>query len=411
MENVSRRSFVASAAIAAAGAACTAGIRQAKALDLDDVDTFDEECDVLVCGCGTGGAPAAIEAAKAGSDVLVIEKQDWIGGEMRRCGGGVAAAGTQVQKHLGVEDSPDDFYDYLMAVVENSGSQVDPDLVRVVVDKGPELIDWLIDDLDAEPLDEWGFCGGDQGTDEYAMEDGLNIATLQTDMADMGFTPVARCHWFKPNMDDPLIQDENTENSKMLEMNHPGGTGLWKAVGGALDESGARVLTETGLTRFIVNGDGEVVGAVAETKDGSEIKIKAKQAVVLATGSFASNHEMMINYTLTDFDDTTPYGGNVPDLAYENDGSGIKAGLAIGAELRYPATVGFSGFIINGLHIDTDAHVLNVFGEPIPRLFASSNAAGGIIGSIYPVCGIEVARNMIFGRIAGQNAAATEAWE
>ena len=125
------------AAGAALAAAFAVGMKQAKAATADEVE-WDHEADVVVCGCGTGGAPAAVAAAQEGASVIVIEKKDWLGGQLRRCGGGVAAAGSQVQKALGVEDDAESFYEYWMAM---QGDKCDADLVHDICENSSAYLD------------------------------------------------------------------------------------------------------------------------------------------------------------------------------------------------------------------------------------------------------------------------------
>ena len=141
---VSRRSFVTGSALAAAAVACQVAVKNARAVEESEVENWDREADVVVCGAGTAGLPAAIAAHDAGAEVLVVEKKDWTGGQMRRCGGGVAAAGSQVQKALGVEDDPESFYEYWIATAK--GLCV-PELVKAYCEGSAGLIDWIIDDL------------------------------------------------------------------------------------------------------------------------------------------------------------------------------------------------------------------------------------------------------------------------
>lgn len=63
-----------------------------------------------------------------------------------------------------------------------------------------------------------------------------------------------------------------------------------------------------------------------------------------------------------------------------------------------------------GLKIDTEARVVNVWGEAIPRLYAAGNMAAGVIGEHYPGSGTSLNQGMAFGRIAGEKAAAQEPW-
>ena len=58
-----------------------------------------------------------------------------------------------------------------------------------------------------------------------------------------------------------------------------------------------------------------------------------------------------------------------------------------------------------GLRVNSAAQVLNVFGDPIPRLYAAGEVTGGFHGPGY-VSGSALGKAAIYGRIAGQNAAA-----
>lgn len=73
------------------------------------------------------------------------------------------------------------------------------------------------------------------------------------------------------------------------------------------------------------------------------------------------------------------------------------------AELRI-ATISVTG---TGVRIDAEARVIDGLGRAIPGLFAAGEAAGGILGTMYPSSGASLASGATFGRIAGRNAAAT----
>lgn len=410
VEMTRRQALVAggAAAVALGGMATVASTARA-----DEALSWDYECDVVVCGCGTGGVAAAVSAADNGAEVIVIEKKDWCGGQLRRCGGGVAAAGSQVQKKLGIEDDAESFYEYWMTMQDNL---CDAELVHDMCEASAGIIDWLIDDLGGQPLDEWGFSAGIEGGLEYSGEPGLNIGTQPENYASVGMEPVARCHWFSPNADDSIIG----EADKVVCPN-PGGTGLYKIFTDSFERLGIEPMTKTALVSLVTQpGSNEVLGVVAD-QDGAEIRIKARKGVVVATGNFCSNHEMFFNYTMHDFETADDINGNGPgiDLIDDNDGSGIKAVLALGGELVYPSngvfenedgtSFGYS-FMTGGMRVDRQARAIDVFGNPIPRLYLTSNTSGGQIIKSYHCCGVNVLRFFYLGKVAGEQLSALDNW-
>jgi len=98
--------------------------------------------------------------------------------------------------------------------------------------------------------------------------------------------------------------------------------------------------------------------------------------------------------------------GSDPDFDRTNlvGTSGERAPVAAGpfyAALCKAGTTHFNG----GLTVDTDMRVRNVFGEPIPGLYAAGETTGGFHGAGY-MSGTFVGMALIFGRVAGRVAAA-----
>lgn len=403
----SRRTFLKAALASGIGAAGLSalqlsGNQTAFAVENADDITWDAETDVLICGCGTGGAPAAIEAADAGADVLVIEKKDWIGGSMRRCGGAMMGAGTVVQKALGVEDDPEMLYEYLLACGEGL---TDPTLVRILADNAGKNIDWVINDLGGQPVEEWDFATPEDEGMSISIKPGLNVSGTIVSYKEFGMpeAEVARCHWFSENPEDQDPGDRFYSDYTGWgdgTWKGRGGTGLWKTFEDALTERNIEIMTETVLKHLITDENGAVIGIIAE-QDGKDLYLKANRGVVIATGGFARNEEMLHDYRATAFEEFDEAGlrGGSPAPG-ECDGAGVLAGFEIGAGTTSLACAN------GGLKINTNSQVIDAFGEPIPGLFASSKAIGGIYGNIYPLCGSFISACVCFGRIAGQNAAA-----
>ncbi len=68
------------------------------------------------------------------------------------------------------------------------------------------------------------------------------------------------------------------------------------------------------------------------------------------------------------------------------------------------------GDTVGGLRTGLDAKVIDVFGKPIPRLYAAGSTTGGWMFKMYPGSGTYIGNALNFGRIAGKNAAAEKFW-
>lgn len=93
---------------------------------------------------------------------------------------------------------------------------------------------------------------------------------------------------------------------------------------------------------------------------------------------------------------------NRPDLK-NNCLAPLEKGPFYGAKY-VPGTCGTSG----GLRINANAQVLNVWGEPIKRLYAVGNTSGSVMGAGYPGGGSTLGAGGVFGMLAGRHAAALE---
>ena len=101
-----------------------------------------DEWDVIVVGAGTAGIPTAIFAGQRGARVLLVEADDKIGGTLHWSTGQMTAAGTKLQKKLGIDDHPDWHYADCHRI---SGGTVHPVLGRLAIDNAADSFDWLTD--------------------------------------------------------------------------------------------------------------------------------------------------------------------------------------------------------------------------------------------------------------------------
>lgn len=242
---------------------------QGKAVEGEEI----KSADIVVIGAGGAGMSAAIEAALNGAtNVVIVEKMPMTGGNTVRATGGLNASETQYQKRDGIEDSNELFYEDTMKGGKNLN---DPELVRTLVENSASAVDWVNE------------IGGD-----------LSV------VGQFGGASVKRIH-------------RSSDTSAVGPM-------LVKTFNAKLEELKIPVLLETKATKILTDDEGKVSGVEAETSDGSLI-IKAK-AVILATGGFGANPEMVVKYApnLEGFITTNQVGAT---------GDGIEMALELGAGL------------------------------------------------------------------------------
>ncbi len=250
---LSRRDFlkVGGAGVAAA-ALGSVPFLTARAVAEDTVDTWDREADVLVLGYGGAGAAAAIAAHDAGAEVLVLEKREVGGGTTITSGGFIQAGGTSVQEREDIDDSADAYYEHL---IDTGRGMNDPDLARVAADGSAESVEWLIE------------LGG-----EFP-----NAPTPDGPERQLGRDPVPRSHQIRYGDYDQ-------------------GAAFFRVLSDAVDERDIEVVYEAAAQRLVIDEDGAVVG-VRVSINGQEEHVRAHRGVVLTSGGFSHDDEMLATYT------------------------------------------------------------------------------------------------------------------
>jgi 3-oxo-5alpha-steroid 4-dehydrogenase len=104
---------------------------------VEDLD-WNETADVIVVGFGGAGAVAALQAAECGASVIAIDRFEG-GGATAYSGGIIYAGGTRFQREAGYDDTAEEMYKYLHA----EGSAVSDDTLRKFCENSASDLDWL----------------------------------------------------------------------------------------------------------------------------------------------------------------------------------------------------------------------------------------------------------------------------
>ena len=227
-----------------------------------EAESRDEQTQVVIVGAGGAGMAAAIEATDQGLEVILLEKLSLIGGTTAMASTAYNAGGMRLQLEADPPYTADDAYRDWV------GDGEDDPFLRLLADRSGATGDWLVD------------MGADLG-----QFNGKQVMT--------------------------------SDGSALGSM-------LVTVLGDNVSSRGIDLRTGTRATELTVDENGRVTGVLAEDKEG--VYTIYADAVILATGGFASNPEMVDEYT--------PQWSGYPSTASVGaTGDGITMGLAVGAAL------------------------------------------------------------------------------
>ena len=324
LDSISGATITSNAFVEAAKAALTeAGLNpddyMAKADKTANGETVSYDADVVVIGAGGAGMTAAMTAADAGQKVVILESQAMVGGNSARATGGMNAAKTVYQDEnefdqaAGVEKTlataaekyadnetitalaktvseqwaayqanPTGYFDSvelmeLDTMVGGKGIN-DPELVKTLCEGTADAIDWLD-------------------------ENGITLHNVSS----FGGASVKRIH--RPVNEEGKVVSVGAYMIPLLQEN--------------CEKRGIDIVLNTTVDTILTDANGAAVGVKATGASGETVTVNAK-AVVLATGGFGANLDMVVKYKpeLKGFMTT-----NAPGI----QGQGIEMAQAIGA--------------------------------------------------------------------------------
>lgn len=227
---------------------------------------------LVVVGGGLAGFSAALSAAEAGMEVVLLEKTADTGGSSAMCGGCLAFAGTDLQEAAGIKDSSEVLRQDLLEVGKG---ECDETLVDAYVNEQSETYEWL-------------------KARGVVFSPAIEAASGQS---------VPRVHNVDP-----------ADMVRCLEV-------------AAKNSGRVTVLTSTRAERLERdNVSGQVTGVRVSGNSGERI-IGASAGVILASGGFVQNKELIHRFA-PDYDEAIFIGGE------GNEGDGLRMAWALGADFR-----------------------------------------------------------------------------
>ena len=232
---------------------------------------WDHEADVIVIGGGTAGLPAAIIAAQEGAKTTLLESRTTLGGSFKMVVGGLAIAGCDEQKEQGIDDSPELYYQDMINICGTA-----PDIARSFVDNQLEAYRLL--------------------KDKGVKFPGLTHLPGHSKPRALGWL-----YGFGPVMVKALEEKAR--------------------------DTGVNILTKHRAIRLITDpASGRVIGVKVQVDDSLK-NFKAKRGIVIASGGFGHNTEIIGEYA--------PEMVNcLPMMPPSHLGDGLKMAMALGAATK-----------------------------------------------------------------------------
>lgn len=201
--------------------------------------TLPSKADLVILGGGIAGHAAALQAAELGCNVLLLEKTDTYGGSTVLSSGSFAFAGTQVQRDAGYEDSGETLADDIRSA---SGQLAEPELVDLYVQEQAQAYEWLL---------------------EHGVK--FHPVSLSSNQA------IPRTH--------------PTHPQQLMDALHAC----------VIEQQNITYVTGVAARSLIVNQSGCVQGVIVEA-NGEEVRILAEKGVILATGGFSRNPDLIAKF-------------------------------------------------------------------------------------------------------------------
>lgn len=295
------------------------------ALKQQDVPSWDRTTDVIVIGQGIAGVCAALEAKRAGAQVLIVERASGGGGASALSSGiFYLGGGTAVQKACGYTDDADQMARFVLA----STDPLDPVAVDQYCQESVEHFNWL--EAQGVPFERTCFKGKAVflNTTECLLMTGNEKAWPYCEIA----TPAPRGHKVAGT----------GENAGAVSM-----APLIKRC----EQENIDAVYDTRATALVQDDTGRVIG-IRGRQHSKDYFFAARRAVILATGSYGMNLELVRSYNRLISDTSVPLG--IP----HNNGEGLALGQSVGADLVamdgviatasiYPPAQLIKGIIVN----------------------------------------------------------------
>lgn len=321
-------------------------------------EDIERTADVIIIGGGGAGIAAATSAAENGASVILVEKTAALGGNTLASGMAMNAADPEIQSKMDTLPGQIDSLKAVLAYDENEFEEYAETLVTL---KG-QINDYLAGDT-SKMFDsvEWhiiqSFLGGKR-TDN----DGNTVLNNFNLISTVCRESLNTYKWLGETVGAKLSSTITAPVGSMWMRGHgfESKPQVFEAVTSYIEIKGAEVMLETKAEKLIMDG-GKVIGVEAVKTDGTKVILTATKGVIITTGGFGSNPEMVQEYNT--------YWPAIPDgikttCVSSATGDGIGLGLQANASLvdmgmiqLMPTAGAESGALTDGLLVAPQNYV------------------------------------------------------
>lgn len=300
---------------------------KAKAVTAKAGNLIEKTADVIIIGGGGAGMSAATSAAQAGASVIIVEKTAALGGNTLASGLAWNAADPEMQDELSAISGQTETLKAVLDYDESEFGQFAPILKTL-----KEQIKTYLTGDTSKMFDsvEWHtiqtYTGGKRTDVEgNTVEGNYDLITkLCSESLDT-------FHWFSKTTGITESDQLSSPVGSLWKRGHnfTSKTDVFDYARKFVEENGGEVMLETKAEELVMTG-GRVTGVKAAKTDGTPVVLTANKGVIVTTGGFGANSEMVREYNT--------YWPAIPDgikttCVAAATGDGIALGLQAGANL------------------------------------------------------------------------------
>ncbi len=292
-------------------------------------EEIKKTADVIIIGGGGAGLAAAVSASGNGSSVILIEKAAALGGNTIRSGGGYNSYDPQRQKAIKMTKPLMEDLESFLSMTPAEAGDFAPTLavLKDQIREYKKSNDGTL--FDSPELHMMQTYIGGKRTSLDGKEITGNVDLVKTFTSNT----LPTLHWLE-SIGLEFSEEVATILGALWPRSHTTvehvGAGFINTLSRVAAENGVDIMLETKASEIVKDENGRVVGVIAKMTDGTPVTLTAEKGVIMTTGGYGANPEMIAKYNT--------YWPDIPKTMKTTNtadamGDGIVMGTDAGADL------------------------------------------------------------------------------